>query len=209
MGNFEGAQQGPGVIQLSGWGLDRGTATPTHVNFYVDGAWLGYLMANSSRPDIAATFPGYGEDHGFSDTLPYSTPGTHQACAWVIGDGTGAPNYGLGCKTVTINNDPVGFFEQAQPVSGGIQLSGWGLDRDTATPTHVNFYVDGAWLGYLMANTSRPDVGTVFLGYGDDHGFSGTLSYSTAGTHQVCGWVIGDGSGAANYGLGCRTVTIN
>ncbi|HEY2003584.1 MAG TPA: hypothetical protein VGH44_00525 [Candidatus Saccharimonadia bacterium] len=193
-GSFDLVQQGPSTVRLAGWGLDGSMDGPASIHVYIDGAWAGAITADNNRPDVGA--------HGFDGTVPYSTPGTHRVCAWVVGDNIGAPNYGLGCKSISINDDPTGSLDLVQPsYDGTIRLAGWGLDRDTTNPVSVHAYIDGTWAGSITADITRPDVGT--------HAFDGTVNWTTNGTHQLCAWVVGDNVGAPNAGLGCRTLSIN
>ena len=73
-------------INISGWGLDPSTTSSIQVHVYVDGAAVP-LVANESRPDVGAAFPGLGSAHGFSAVVG-AGPGTHQVCAFGIGVGT-------------------------------------------------------------------------------------------------------------------------
>jgi hypothetical protein len=110
---------------------------------------------------------------------------------------------------MVVDNNPVGNLELSQAAPSTIRLAGWGLDRSLAGPAAVHVYVDGAWAGSISANTTRTDVGAIFPASGNNHGFDGTVPFTTAGTHQVCAWVVGDSLGGANYGLGCRTAVVH
>lgn len=100
---------------------------------------------------------------------------------------------------------PVGNFESAAGVAGGVQVTGWMLDPDTPDPIYAWVTVDGAGR-HLYANVNRPDVGAAFPGYGSNHGFLGTVPTS-AGAHRVC--VTAANIGPGNHTpLGCRNVTV-
>jgi hypothetical protein len=98
---------------------------------------------------------------------------------------------------------PVGNFERATAVTGGIEVKGWAIDPDTSDPIYVWVTLDGAGR-HLYANTHRPDVGAAYPAYGPDHGFQGTLT-ATPGTHTVCVTASNVGPGA-HRNLGCRSV---
>ena len=100
-------------------------------------------------------------------------------------------------------DNPIGNFESAARNPGGIRVKGWALDPDSAGPIGVHVYVNGAFAGQGTANTSRPDVGAFFPGYGDNHGFEFTVPGS-GGT--VCAYGINTGPGTTNSLLGCRAV---
>jgi ribose 5-phosphate isomerase RpiB len=201
-------QQNPGTLRLAGWGFDRSLNGPANIHVYIDGIGQGIIATANPRPDVQSIYPAAGPNAGYDGTVPFTKSGTHQVCTWVVGDGYGAGNYGMGCNSFSINNDPIGVFDFTQPVSGGVRLAGWGFDRSLNGPANIHVYIDGVGAGIINAGNSRPDVGTVYPGNGDNHGFDGTLPYSTPGTHQVCAWVVGDNLGAGNYGLGCKKLSL-
>lgn len=72
---------GPGQIVVSGWSLDQDTPTVSdHANIYLGGpvgqAYKAVdVVANRTRNDVAAAFPGAGAAHGYSLTVA-AKPGT-------------------------------------------------------------------------------------------------------------------------------------
>jgi spore germination protein YaaH len=99
-GNLERVTGGVGGFTATGWALDPNTADPIEVVLYVDGAKSLQQVASASRPDVAAAFPGFGANHGFS--FPVSTkPGKHTVCAFGLNTGAGTTNTLLGCQSVT------------------------------------------------------------------------------------------------------------
>ncbi len=104
MGNLETLQPVQSGIRLAGWGFDRGTPTPASIHVYIDGKWGGGFVVNKPRQDVANVFSylGVNSNTGFDEIIPYTTPGTHQVCTWLVGDSIGAPNANLGCKNVAI-----------------------------------------------------------------------------------------------------------
>jgi hypothetical protein len=89
----------------------------------------------------------------------------------------------------------VGSFDGVIAISGSgngsILLQGWALTSDYPTvPLGVRITIDGVlWPmpspGYITANTYRPDVGAVYPGYGNYHGFYNWFP-APHGTHTVC-----------------------
>jgi hypothetical protein len=110
--------------------------------------------------------------------------------------------------TATPRGLPAGSpFGSADVISAGVgsvNVAGWAIDPETASPIPVHVYVDSVGTA-LTANGSRPDVDAAF-GYGTDHGYSATIPTS-GGNHTVCVYAINTGAGS-NVGLGCRTVTV-
>ena len=192
-----------GAVEVAGWAIDPDVASPVEVHVYVDGAGVP-LIANGSRPDVGGAFAGYGPDHGFGARLA-AAPGAHQVCAHAINVGAGT-NTLLGCRVVTVpTGPPFGHLDVVAGRVGAVEVAGWAIDPDVASPVEVHVYVDGAGVP-LIANGSRPDVGGAFAGYGPDHGFGARLA-AAPGAHQVCAHAINVGAGT-NTLLGCRVVTV-
>lgn len=92
----------PGQATVRGWTIDPDTlTTPTEVHVYVDGRGAGAFVANASRPDVAAAYPGAGSAHGFA--VPVTPgPGSHQVCVFAISTGHIASPLLMRCVTVTL-----------------------------------------------------------------------------------------------------------
>jgi hypothetical protein len=95
----------PTSVMVHGWALDPDTTAPINADVYIDGIGTR-LIANQSRPDVGAAYPGAGAQHGFDATLA-TTLGTHQVCVYGI-DSASGQNTTLGCRTVNTIR-PVGF----------------------------------------------------------------------------------------------------
>jgi len=198
---------GPGAARVTGWAIDPDVVDPIDVHVYVDGVSAAAVTANGPRPDIGASHPGYGNNHGFTATVS-TGGGTHQVCAYGINaPGTPGFNPQLGCRQVTVPfGDPSGNLEAVVPGSGSATVSGWALDPDTTAPINVHVYVDGTGVA-TTANGLRPDVGDAYPGFGDSHGFSVTVALPV-GLHQVCAYAIdAPGTPGGNVLMGCRTVS--
>lgn len=98
-GNLEAINVGPGTVTVDGWAIDPDTTDPIAVHVYVDAIGSAHL-ANGYRQDVASAYPGRGDQHGFSITVP-ATSGAHTVCVYPINDGQG-PNTLLGCRSVTV-----------------------------------------------------------------------------------------------------------
>jgi hypothetical protein len=94
-----------------------------NVHVYADGTLIGALGASNIRPDIANAYPGYGENHGFDGTASYAAGGTHTICVYAINDQAGGANIQMGCRALTINNDPTGSFDAISRGPGGIRIA--------------------------------------------------------------------------------------
>ena len=99
-GNLDDVVLAYGRVAVAGWAIDPDTSDPATVHVYLDGALVVVGTAGQARPDVAAAYPLYGEDHGYSLSAPISR-GTHQICVYAINQGSGTDNPMLGCRTVT------------------------------------------------------------------------------------------------------------
>lgn len=207
IGNLDSVSAAPGGVRVNGWTFDPDAPTSAlAVRAYYDGPnYLGQLTANLSRPDIGAAYPAAGSAHGYSGVVPLPA-GTHQVCLYAINVGGGG-NSTLGCRTVTRSATPVGNLDSVRMAPGGVTVSGWALDPDTAAPILVRAYVDGpTYLGGQTADLSRPDIGAAYPAWSANHGYAFTVPLGP-GTHTVCAYGIGVGAGG-NGTLGCRTITV-
>jgi len=203
-GSLDVAMGGAGSVSVGGWAIDPDSTGPIQVHVYAGPVGTA-ITANGHRPDVGAAFTGFGDSHGFSATVR-ADPGRQQVCAYGINVG-GGQNRLLGCKVVDVLPvSPIGSFDLARPVIGGIDVGGWSIDPNTSNPNAVHVYIDGT--GYaLTADRDRPDVANAYLGYGARHGFSGRLP-ATPGRHNVCAYGIDVVAPGANVLLGCRAVTV-
>lgn len=193
-----------GAVSVGGWSIDPDSTAPIAVHVYA-GPIGTALTADAIRPDVGATFTGFGDRHGYSATVP-ANPGLQQVCAYGINLG-GGENRQLGCKVVNVlPSSPIGSLDLVSPVIAGVDVAGWAIDPDTSASIPVHVYIDGA--GYaIQAPNPRPDVADAFPGYGSAHGYSARLP-ATAGRHTVCAYGIQTAGPGSNAQLGCRIVTV-
>jgi len=192
VGNLESIRRpdplDPYTVELSGWALDLETAGAIDVHAYrsapyPDGVFAGMTTANLPRGDIAATFPGYGQDHGFRATLPYPA-GRPQMCVHAISQGQGSSSM-IGCRTPP-SVAPFGNLEVVdRPSTGELRVKGWALDADTTDPIAIHVYLggpvgSGSFGGAFIAEVARPDVASRYPGYGERHGFDIRLPSSAS-----------------------------
>ncbi len=192
----------PGGVQLRGWTIDPETASALDVHVYIDGKGQS-IKADKARPDVGRIFAGYGDNHGIDQRFDLA-PGKHSVCAFGINVGQGG-NTLLGCYDVTVPaGSPFGGTDVAV-VPGGVQLRGWTIDPETASPLDVHVYIDGRGQS-IKADKARPDVGRIFAGYGDNHGIDQRFDLAP-GKHSVCAFGINVGQGG-NTLLACYDVIV-
>lgn len=195
-----------------GWALDADTTGPITLHVYVDGNKVATGSASSSRPDVAAAFPGFGAGHGFLVPLPVLPHGAHDVCVYGINAGAGTANALLGsCARVHVDHNPFGVIDQVTVgVGGTVRASGWALDPDTTGPIGIHVYVDGVRRADLTTTVDRPDVAAAFPGGGIERGYDVTLAALDDGRHTVCVYGINAGSGSANPRFDpCRVVVVS
>jgi hypothetical protein len=202
------ALSGGRTARVQGWALDPDVVDSLDVHVYVDGQWGGAYTADVSRPDVGATFTGYGSAHAFDITLAGLSPGNRQVCVYGINQGAGG-NSLIGCRTVAVpSGSPIGNVDTATQLGPrGARLQGWALDPDTTGATELHVYVDGRWGGAFTAADQRPDIALAYPGYGAGHGFDLELGGLAPGTRQICVYGINTGAGS-NSLIACRSVLI-
>jgi len=90
-------------LSATGWTIDPDTASSIDVHLYVDGRFVASAPANRPRPDVAAAFPGYLDNHGFAVPLDTVAPGLRTVCVYAINVATGTYNPNLGCQQAAIS----------------------------------------------------------------------------------------------------------
>jgi hypothetical protein len=204
---------GVGTVRFGGWAIMSDTQSPVEVEVAVDGAPSGRIKAEGSRPDVAAAYPGYGAAHGYDGSVA-ATTGDREVCVRVVDPASGQRST-IACRTVYVPaspsltlrpGSPIGSFDVAVPTTGGIFVGGWALDPEASEPIAVHVYANSIGAA-LVADTSRPDVQSIYPAYGDRHGFGSVVPVPASGTYNVCAYAINVGQGG-NSLLGCRPVAM-
>ncbi|MEO6501817.1 MAG: fibronectin type III domain-containing protein [Jatrophihabitantaceae bacterium] len=207
VGVLEVSPQRPGGFLVSGYAIDPNAPTSAVlIRTYLDGKYHSGRPAGATRTGIPAEYASAGSSHGFSFLLPM-TAGVHQLCVYAMNIGAGAVNLRLGCRTVTMINNPVGALEGNQLQPGGFLATGYALDPDVTSSIAVRVYLDGRWVASGTAAAPRPDLLTRYPANGQNHGFS-IFAPVPAGVHQLCAYGMNVGAGTVNTRFGCRTVTM-
>ena len=123
--------------------------------------------------------------------------------------GTAALRYSSVPVTMTQDRsaDPRGSFDTTQRAAGGIQVSGWAFDSNSASPIQVQAYVDGTFANSFMTSIPRGDVQAVFPTAPSASGFSSTVTVG-AGSHRICLYGINVGPGT-NALISCKQVSVS
>lgn len=208
---------GKAEIVLSGWAIDPAAiSSPIEVHVYVDrpsGTTGHALIANLSRPDVGAAYPGAGDKHGFATRIPVTQPGDYRACVFLIRSSGSALFECRSFKAVAGN--PGGSLDSViltgSSEAAVIRVSGWALDwASPASTARVDVYLDrpnGTASGFsTQASGSRPDVHRVY-GVGEQHGFTLDIPITQGGAYRACAFAIGSSAfGNRSVLLGCQYV---
>lgn len=101
---------------------------------------------------------------------------------------------------------PSGNWESLTASGGDLHIAGWALDPDQpARSSEVHVYVDGGGTA-VLADRSRPDVGSAFPGAGAAHGFALSVPVPP-GEHRVCVYAIDVDAPSRNAPLGCWSLS--
>lgn len=192
-------------IRATGWAIDQNRGTdPVEIRIMVDGQSMRSQIADRSRPDVAAAYPGRGDRHGFDITIP-AGPGYHVVCLWARDTGSGADTF-LGFREIVVDG-VFGYLDSIRVENGKVRIIGWaGMVNVPNVPATVGLFVDGRewWRG--PADARRPDLERAIPGFGELHGIDRLIGVPS-GRHQICVSILLGGYPWSTP-LGCRTVTV-
>ena len=102
IGSFDQASLSASTFDVRGWALDKSlmrTSIDVLVTYNTPaGLASRTVTANLDRPDVGAAYPGAGNAHGFSVSIPRSGDGQYYACVTALpSPGNGAGSTPLGC----------------------------------------------------------------------------------------------------------------
>ncbi len=219
-----------GSIPVTGWTLDDIGVKSVKIcreagdNLVLIGE---ATFVEGARPDVESEYPEYPMNYSagwgymmLSNFLP-GGDGTYVLHAIAV-DMEG--NYAdLGKKTIFVKNNttlkPFGTIDT--PVQDGVTAGtafpnfAWALTPQPKTipfdGSTIDVYVDGQRLGKPVYNLLRPDVRTLFPGYGNSEGAGGYFLLDTTkftnGIHTIQ-WVVKDDQGKQD-GIGSRYFKIS
>jgi len=209
IGTLDGVDPKPGGVQVRGWVVDQEASSPTKVKITVDGAKVWEGSADVARPDVGASYPDSGPNHGF-DRFVAVTSGSHEVCA--VGVDVVAPltpNLTLGCRRVDVlAGSPIGAVERVTVTPDKVTVGGWALDPDGTGAIAVHVYVDGVGRANVTANKASTTVSSSYPSYGANHGFSADLGDLAPGGRSVCVFGIETTGVGSNTLLECRVVNV-
>jgi hypothetical protein len=164
-------------------------------------------LANGTRTDVGAAYPGAGNAHGFSTSVKLAK-GTHDVCVRALNIyGSNGINGDLGCKKITITeSDPIGALDAITTGPGSVTVAGWALDPDTSAPISVRVYDGANVIATAPATSIRTDVGAAYPANGSAHGYNATVAVPV-GAHVICVAAIDATNPIVATTLGCRVVT--
>lgn len=206
---------GPSTLRVAGWASDPdagGSAEAVHIYVYgPDGTAFAATRTKASRPDVQLAYPWSGPDTGFVATIPAAGAGVNRVCGYALNVAPPGTNPLIGCRDVLVQN-AFGYLDTVAIAGGRIFTGGWALNPNRPTgPVTVHVYdygPNGLAVQGFVATGARPDVSSIYPGYGANHGFWTSMPAAGAGKHTVCVYAITTDGGAGNPLLGCRDVTV-
>ncbi|HUR14127.1 MAG TPA: peptidoglycan-binding domain-containing protein [Mycobacteriales bacterium] len=198
-----------GTVSFTGWALDPDSTELLTTRLTVNGDPSEVVLTPVTRTDIAARFPGMGDQHGVAAQLRLPE-GEHTICLLAdnVADTPGS-DATVGCRTVQVQHSPVGAVDLLRRQPGGVGVRGWALDPDTAAAATVELLSDGVVVSSLAASRTRDDLPAVYAAQGDAHGFSTVLDLAV-GTHSVCVRVLNaTGTPGSRKDLACAPVVVS
>ena len=203
IGNVDHVRLTATGLRVTGWAAEPGSSAAVAVRITVDGESTA-ARTGVRRADVAAAFPSTGSAQGFVSEIAAGR-GTHTVCATAFNAGSGADT-DFRCLTLRHpGRSPFGNLDSAVGVTGGIRVTGWADDLDTADAVSLAVTVDGKGTK-VSTGSSRPDVALAYPGVPSSTGF-GTVVPATPGTHSVCATAVNVSAGT-NTTFPCRTMTV-
>jgi hypothetical protein len=188
------------TVRLTGWSFDQGHgASPGRIRVQVDGTARPTALTTLARPDVRRAFHTAGQTFGY-DTAVTLAGGAHQVCVLGV-DQDGRGSVPLGCRSVTVPQNPIGRAEVIHHVAAGYQISGWTFDPDVnGGSTKIHVYVDHVLAATINAAATRLDVQRAYDLVNSAVGFSALVPASSA-KHTIT-------ITSVNTGLGADTVLV-
>ncbi len=198
-GRLAAVRQMPGGVSYIGAAWDPNSRAPISVSMLANGKQVGGT--------VLANYRGH-HGHGFRghQSLP---AGTYNIC--IVGHNTRwGVDAKIGCKTITLNYDPVGGIAKLAQIPGGVQVDGWATDPDTPAPVTVSVYDNGTLLGTTTADGASSTSSAVTHSTStavSKHSFSAQYQLPQ-GKHVIClrGTNLRWGQDAK---LACQSITLN
>ncbi|MDQ1731565.1 MAG: hypothetical protein QOK10_1724 [Pseudonocardiales bacterium] len=205
IGNVDLLTAVPGGVRVAGWVYDPDTTAPIEVDIYANSTGYSFQAADN-RPDLVAAFGAIGSAHGFDVTIPVTSSAPQNVCVYGINVGAGG-NTQVKCVTVPgWTGSPYGAVDTLTAAAGKLNVSGWAIDPDSASPVTGQVSIDGAMTPFT-ADQSRADIAAAYPSYGGAHGYSVTANLSP-GMHNVCVYATNIAGSGSTTTLGCKTVTV-
>jgi hypothetical protein len=155
----------------SGWTIDWDTTAPLQVAVTSDGAVQSNYTAGNPVANLNASYPGYGDNHGFSVTATKSTvKGSHTLCLVAYNVGGGADS-SLYCVSYTVAGPP--------SAASNLRLSNTGTSIVVTFTDNANDET-GYWLQRSTDNgASWLSVGTQYSPVAGSGGTGTATDYSS------------------------------
>lgn len=208
VGHVDTVSSSNGKVRVRGWAYDPDQpGTSLSIAIYADNKPLMGIHASLPRADVNSSQHITG-NHGFDVTFD-APAGRHTYVAYALNIGPGSGNTRLGGGTVIVADvhSPIGHMDYCNPITNGVVIAGWALDRDTpSTAGAVNIYQDGKPLLGVRCSIERADVNSHY-GVSGLHGFKVRLDVSP-GAHSYQLYAMNTGAGSTNTLIGSHSLVV-
>jgi hypothetical protein len=140
VGSIDTIEDVGSALVVRGWAIDEDWIDPAEVRFLRDGVDVTTIVADEPRADIAAAFPEYGAEHGFTATIPkvgnvlcaYGIDPEHVlgpliGCRWMPGSSWRPPPGGTATPVASpVVNRSAGSLCDLPMSRSGIERNGYG-----------------------------------------------------------------------------------
>ena len=193
LGSIDSVTAVQGGYRVVGWVMDPDATGPIDVHVYANGVGTNLGPTNVARPDVASRFPNVTWPIGFDRIVTAIGAGASTSvCVFGINVGGGA-NRLLGCRSV--NADPRRALDVVERVPGGVRVSGWAYDPDSAGPIDVHVYLNAQGTDLGPANRGRADVAAALGLPNNQVGFDAVIPWTGTGALDVNVFAINRGPG--------------
>ena len=202
-GAITGINAAGGRVTVSGYAYDWDTTGPVQVQVWQDGVAQTLVTANGSLYSSPYTFPGgfnatnpgYGDNHGFTATMPSSAvKGTHQVCAQPVDVGGGTPS-AQSCTTYQVYGPPSAATNVAATIGTNLVTVTFKDNANDETSWYLQRSTDAQASWLQVGSAYSPITGTGGTGTAYDYSTppTGTCyrilmvnSYGSTASAAVC-----------------------
>lgn len=149
-----------GTFYWSGWAIDWDTSQPIQLATVLDGVVQGVSTASGAVTNLNQTYPGYGDNHGFTlYAYKSAVPGTHTECLRALNVGGGSDT-NLYCGSYVVAGPPAAASNLTLQNTGTSMVIGFTDNASDETGFWLQRSLD-AGASWLSVGSQYPPVSGV------------------------------------------------